>query len=308
MTLRVELSALTKRLQEQAPPRVAVAAAGDTPVLEAVAAAYKSGIAVPILCGDIEEIDTCARRRNLDISPFEIIEADSPAQAVSIAVSLVRSGRADMLMKGLVQSADLLRAVLNKETGLRKGDTLKKGAPLSHVGVIDCPALGRTLLCTDGGMVPYPDLKTKVQILENAVRAAHALGIGEPLVAPLAAVELVNPDMPATLDACALAMMNRRGQITGCVVDGPLALDVALSAEAAKHKGVDSPAAGKADILLFHNIEAGNSTIKALTVVGGCLQGGVVMGATAPIVLASRSDSMESKLYSIAVAGVVSGG
>lgn len=295
--MRIELSALIARCRESAKtPRIAVAAAGDPPVLQAVSEAYKAGIAQPILCGDIEKIDAAARLHNIDISPFEIIETDSDHQAVVIAVSLVRDGRADVLMKGLVQTADLLRAVLNKETGLR-GDGI-----LSHVAAIDCPQLDRTLLLTDCAINTYPDLKTKVQLIRNAVAVAHGLGIEQPKVAPLAAVEVVNPDMPATVDAAALAAMNSRGQITGCFVDGPLALDVALSAEAAHHKGLSSGAAGQADILLFHTIEAGNSTYKAMTTVAGCLVGGVVMGAAAPIVLTSRADSSESKLFSVALA------
>lgn len=298
--LRLEVEALIQTVKQHPIRRIAVAAAGDAPVLQAVAAAYKAGIALPILCGDIEKIDTIARLHNIDISPFEIIETDSDLQAVSIAVSLVRQGRADMLMKGLVQTADLLRGVLDKETGLRGGGIL------SHVGVLDCPSLDRTLLITDAAIVPYPDLKTKVQLINNAVAVAHALGLEMPTVAPLAAVELVNPNMPSTMDAAALTVMNQRGQIPGCIVDGPLALDVALSPEAACHKGIASPAAGNADILLFHNIDAGNSTMKALTVAAGCLLGGVVMGASAPIVLTSRSDSDQSKLYSISVACTVS--
>lgn len=299
--MRQDYAALAAKIRRDKPHRIAVAAAGDAPVLQAVTDAYKEGIALPVLCGDIERIDAEARRHNLDISPFEIIETDSDQQAISIAVSLVRQGRADMLMKGLIQTGDLLRAVLDKENGLRAGGVL------SHVAVLDCPTLGRTVLLTDSAIVTAPDLKIKAQLIRNAVAVAHALGEPEPAVAPLAALELVNPDMPATLDAAALRVMNERGQITGCVVDGPLALDGALSAEAAGHKGLRSPAAGRADILLTHNIEAGNSVMKTFTVVAGALMGGIVMGAAAPIVLTSRSDSRESKLYAIAVACAVSG-
>lgn len=294
--MRIELPALIERCRQHPPRRIAVAAAGDTPVLQAVSEAYKAGIAQPILCGDIEMIDAAARLHNIDISPFEIIETDSDHQSISIAVSLVREGRADILMKGLVQTADLLRGVLHKETGLRGPGIL------SHVAAIDSPQLNRTLLLTDCGICTYPDLKTKAQLIQNAVQVAHGLGVERPVVAPLAAVEVVNPDMPATVDAAALALMNSRGQIKGCFVDGPLALDVALSAEAAAHKGLSSEGAGQADILLFHNIEAGNSTYKAMTVIAGCLAGGVVMGAAAPVVLTSRGDSAESKLFSIALA------
>lgn len=290
---------LLESLRQAPPRRVAVAAAQDDAVLKAVTAAYKSGIAVPVLCGDIEKIDAVARLNNLDISPFEIVETDSDAQSASVAVSLVRSGRADILMKGILQTADLLRAVLDKDNGLRAGGIL------SHVAAVYSAALDRTWFITDAAMVMYPDLKTKVQLINNAVKVANLLGVQNPRVAPLAAVEVVNPDMPATVDAALLTAMNRRGQIKNCVIDGPLAFDLAVSAEAARHKGVDSPVAGCADILLFHNIEAANSASKALTCVGGCVMGGVVMGATAPIVLTSRSDPDSAKLYSIAVAAAV---
>lgn len=294
--MRIELSALQERCRQRAPRRMAIAAAGDLPVLQAAVAAYREGIAQPILCGNRQQITAVARQNDLDIAPFELIETGSDLEAVAMAVSLVRDGRADLLMKGLVQTADLLRGVLHKETGLPNSGTL------SHVAAIDCAPLNRTLLLTDCAVCTYPDLKTKVQIVRNAVAVAHGLGLECPIVAPLAAVEVVNPAMPATLDAAALAQMNCRGQLEGCIVDGPLALDVAISPEAAAHKGLRSQGAGQADILLFHNIEAGNSTYKALTVVAGCLVGGVVMGAAAPIVLTSRADSPESKLFSIALA------
>ena len=302
--MRLEQEALIRRCKKSAPSRIAVAAAGDAFVLQALSEAYRAGISTPILCGDIERIDDAARMHNIDISPFEIIEADNDLQAISMAVSMVRRGNADMLMKGLIQTGDLLRAVLDRENGLRGGGN----GVLSHVAVIDCPSLNRTLLLTDGGMVTSPDLKTKAHLINNAVLVAKGLGIELPKVAPLAALELVNPDMQATLDAAALTVMNRRGQITGCLVDGPLALDGALSPKAAQHKQIDSEVAGNADILLFHNIEAANSTVKALTVAGGCLMGGVVMGAAVPIILSSRSDSMESRLYSISVAHAIAAG
>jgi phosphate butyryltransferase len=215
------------------------------------------------------------------------------------AVTLVRDGKADMLMKGLLQTSDLLRAVLNKENGLRGGGTL------SHVAAIHSEAMGKTWIATDGGMVMYPDLKTKAQLIESAVKVARGLGIEMPKVAVLAAVEMINPEMPATLDAAALTAMNRRGQIRDCIVDGPLAFDLAVSPGAVKHKKVESPVAGQADILLFPNIDAGNAVVKAMTNIGGCIFGGVVMGASAPIVLTSRSDSDISKLYSIAIAASV---
>lgn len=280
---------------------VAVAAAEDEVVLEAVCQAHARGIATPVLCGNREKIAVLSDKHGLDISPFVVYHADDAQRAAAAAVSLVRQGKAQMLMKGLLPTADLLRAVLDKENGLRGGRIL------SHVSVLHSPLLDRMLLATDAAMVMYPDLKTKVEIIKNAVEAAKGLGVENPKIAPLAAVEVVNPDMPATLDAAILTMMNRRGQIRDCVIDGPLAMDLALSEEAARHKGVVSKVAGCADILLFHNIEAANNSVKTFTHAGDCLFGGVVMGAEAPIVLASRSDSQESKLYSISCAARISG-
>lgn len=289
---------LIEKLKKNPPKRMAVAAAADKVVLKAVSDAYKLGIAIPVLCGDPNEINAIAKEENIDISAFEIRETSGDIQAAAGAVSIIRAGRAEMLMKGLLHTSDLLRMVLNKENGLRTGGTL------SHVAALNDENTGRTILMTDVAMVPYPDLKTKVELIKNAVIVAKSLGMDMPKVAPLAAVEVVNPDMQATLDAAALAMMNTRGQIKDCIVDGPLAFDLAVSPESAQHKGVSSPAAGCADILLFHNIEAGNSTYKAMTNMGGYLMGGVVMGASVPVVLTSRADSEQSKLYSIAIAAI----
>lgn len=277
---------------------IAVAAAEDKVILKAVASAYQMEIAKPILCGNAIKIKDIASEENLDITPFEIIEAE-PWEAAAKAAQLVKEREADMLMKGLLQTADLLKAVLNKENGLRG-----KGI-LSHVSILHSPILKRQFLLTDAAMVMYPDLKTKAMLVENAVEVAHGLGIETPKVAPLAAVEVINSNMEATLDAANLTMMNQHGQIKGCLIDGPLAMDLALSEEAAIHKGIDSPVAGKADILLFHNIEAANSALKVFTHAGECLFGGIIMGAAAPIVLTSRADSEESKLYSIACAASI---
>ena len=299
---------------------IAVAAAGDEAVLKAVAEARERGIADAILCGDKGEIESIAENADIRLSDFEIFPADDSVAAARAAVSLVRGGKANMLMKGQVQTADLLRAVLDKESGLRgrPGGSGGSGGPsgtggmggpgdalLSHVAVVDSPILNRAIIITDGAMVPYPSLKNKVSIVENAVRAAKGLGVETPKVAPIAAVEVVNPDMPATLDAAALTVMNLRGQIRGCIIDGPLAMDLAISRDAARHKKIDSPVAGEADILLFHNIEAANSVAKTFTNAGKSIFAGIVMGASAPIVLTSRSDSDQSKLYSIACAAMI---
>jgi phosphate butyryltransferase len=279
--------------------KVAVAVAQDEPVLEAIKDAKKLGIADAILVGDKEKIEEAAKTVGLDVSEFEIIHETDNAKAALKAVELVSSGMADMVMKGLIDTATFLRAVLDKEKGLRTGKVL------SHVAVFDVPALQRIILVTDAAMNIAPDLMTKKQILENAVKVAHGIGIEMPKVAPVAAVEVVNPDMQPTLDAAALSKMNDRGQIKGCIVDGPLAIDNALSEEAAQHKGIKSPVAGKADIILVPNIETGNVMYKTLTYTSNAKNGGIIAGAAAPVILTSRADSHESKLYSIALASLV---
>lgn len=278
--------------------KVAVAVAQDEPVLEAIRDAQKNKIAEAILVGDKKKIEESAKSVGLDINNFEIIDEPDNSKAALKAVELVSTGHADMVMKGLVDTATFLRAVLDKEKGLRTGKVL------SHVAVFDIPALERIILVTDAAMNIAPDLMTKKQIIENAVGIAKAIGIETPKVAPVCAVEVVNPDMQPTLDAAALSKMCDRGQIKGCIVDGPLAIDNAISEEAAKHKGIDSPVAGKADIILVPNIETGNVMYKTLTYTANAKNGGILAGAAAPVILTSRADSHESKLYSIALASL----
>jgi phosphate butyryltransferase len=278
--------------------KVAVAVAQDEPVLEAIRDAKKMGIADAILVGERKKIVEVAKNIGLDLNQFEVIDESNNAQAAKIAVELVSSGRADMVMKGLVDTATFLRAVLDKEKGLRTGKVL------SHVAVFDVPALQRIIIVTDAAMNIAPDLMTKKQILENAVSVAKGIGIEMPKVAVIAAVEVVNPDMQPTLDAAVLSKMNDRGQIKDCIVDGPFAIDNAISEEAAEHKGIKSPVAGKADILLVPNIETGNVMYKTLTYTSNAKNGGILAGAAAPVILTSRSDSHESKMYSIALASL----
>ena len=220
-------------------------------------------------------------------------------KAAAKAVELVTSRRAHFLMKGMMNTSDLLKAVLNKETGLKKEELL------SHVMVYDVPSYHKLILLTDGGMVSYPELKDKVHIINNAVKVAKALEIDNPKVAPICAVEVVNPSMQATIDASVLSQMNKRGQIKGCLIDGPLALDNAISKEAAEHKGIISEVAGDADILLVPNIESGNFLGKSLTYFARAENAGVIMGAKCPVVLVSRADSAKSKLYSIALGALL---
>lgn len=280
--------------------RVAVAAAQDEAVLLSIMEAVQNGIADAVLVGDKKIIEETVKRIGMDAKDLEIVDEPDAAKASLLAVSLVSSGKADMLMKGIVDTATFLHAVLDKEKGLRTGKLL------SHAAVFEVPALERLLILTDAAMNIAPDLAAKKQIIENAVLAAHAIGIDMPKVAPICAVEVVNPDMPCTIDAAILSKMNERGQIKGCLVDGPLALDNAISMEAARHKGIESSVAGSADIILVPDIEAGNAMYKTLTYTSGAIAGAVVMGARAPVILTSRADSPETKLYSIALASLIS--
>ncbi len=292
---------ILNRVKTNGIKKVAVAVAQDEPVLEAIRDAKKMGIADAILVGERAKIEEAAVAIGLNINQFEIIDEPDNAQAAKIAVELVSSGNADMVMKGLVDTATFLRAVLDKEKGLRTGKVL------SHIAVFEVPALQRIIIVTDAAMNIAPDLMTKKQILENAVGIARAIGIDMPKVAVIAAVEVVNPDMQPTLDAAVLSKMNDRGQIKDCIVDGPFAIDNAISEEAAEHKGIKSQVAGKADIILVPNIETGNVMYKTLTYTSNAKNGGILAGAAAPVILTSRSDSHESKMYSIALASLAAG-
>ena len=274
---------------------IAVAAAEDDAVLKAVVKARELGLCEAILVGDQEKIEKIMDEENMEKS-FRIIDEKNPTEASKIAAELVRNGEAQILMKGLVDTKSLLRAVLDKERGLASGNLI------SHVAAFEVPGYDRMLFVTDAAMNTYPGIKEKVAITNNAVKFLRSLGIETPKVAVICAVEVVNEGMPATIDAAMLSKMNDRGQIRGCIIDGPLALDNALSAEAAEHKGIKSPVAGHADILLMPNIESGNILYKALTYTTKSKSGGVLLGATAPVVVTSRADSFESTVNSIAMA------
>ena len=278
---------------------LAVASPHGEDILGAVAEAKGRGVVSPILFGDRKKMEKIASELSIDLSSFNMVEEPDDARAAELAVRAVSSGEADPLMKGNVKTATLLKAVLNKEWGLRSGSLL------SHVFLFQIPKMGKVFCMTDGGMSMYPDLKAKQGIIENAVDCYHRLGIDCPKVAVLAAVEVVNPDMPCTMDAAALTQMNRRGQIKGCIVDGPLALDNAVSEESAKHKGIVSDVAGHADILVVPDIEAGNFLGKVMLYMTGGRGAGVIVGARKPIVLTSRFDNAETKLLSIALGAVL---
>ena len=279
--------------------KVSVAVAQDEPVLEAIKAAKEQGIADAILVGDKEKIKVIAASIGMDLSQFEVIDEPDVKKATLFAIQLVSSGRADMVMKGLVDTATFLRSVLNKEIGLRTGKVM------SHVAVFEIEGIDRLIFLTDAAFNTYPDLKAKVQIINNSVYVAKACGINCPKVAAVCAVEVVNVDMPATVDASLLAKMNDRGQIKGCIIDGPLALDNAISEEAAHHKGITGPVAGKADIIMLPNIETANVMYKTLTYTSKSRNGGILVGTSAPVILTSRADSFETKVNSIALAAIV---
>lgn len=275
---------------------IAVAAAEDKPVLEAVANAYNQGICDAVLVGDETNIQKLSSEIGFDLSNIEIINEINPALASQKAVELVKTNKAQILMKGLVSTADFLRAVLNKEKGLRTGKLL------SHISFFESPNYHKLIALTDVAQNIAPSLEEKVAILDNAIDMFHRLGIEKPKIALLAAVENVNPKMPATIDAAILTMMNKRNQIKECIIDGPLAFDNAVSKEATVHKGIVSDVAGDSDLLFVPNIEVGNVLYKSFTYFGNAIVSAIIIGAAAPIVLTSRADSDRSKLMSIALA------
>jgi len=277
------------------PKKVAIAVAQDSEILEAARECQENGIAKAVLVGNADEIARIANERGIDISGMEVINEPEVEAAVKKSVTMVHDGEADMVMKGAVQSATVLRGVLNKSYGLRTGKVL------SHVAVFESPGYNRLMLMTDAGMNIKPTFAQKVDMVKNAVFVAKSLGMTNIKVAIIAHMELVNPDMSSSIDAGMLSKMAERGQIKDCIVDGPLALDLALSKESARAKGVKSEVAGQADILVLDNIDAANVLYKALVFLGGAKITGLIVGASAPVILTSRADSSEAKLVSIAL-------
>ena len=291
---------IVAKVKECGKKTVAVSVAQDSAVLEAVHEAKRLGIADAILVGDEAKIREIAAGLNIDLSDYEIINEPDMIEASLKAVKLAHDGRADMYMKGLIDSKNFLKSVLNKEVGLRTGGTL------SHVCVFEIPGIDRLLFLTDVAFMTYPTLEEKVQIIKNTIPVCNAGGVAEPKVAPLAAVEVVNPKMPVTVDAAELTKMCEEGQIPGCIVDGPLSLDLAIDPEAAKHKGAtDRKIQGDADVLLFPDIHAGNLVYKAIVHMVKVKNGCILTGTKVPVVLTSRSDTFETKVYSLALAAVV---
>jgi len=279
--------------------KLGVASAADPSVLEAAYDAWKLELVDPVLVGRSEEIKKVADQAEIDVAPWRVVEAAGPEACGAKAVELARHGEVDFLMKGKMQTAILMRAALNRETGIRAGGLM------SHLALLWTPKFGRILGMSDGGIVLHPTLEDKVGIIENAVDAMHKLGWECPNVAIVGALELVNPEMPHTIDAAALAKMNDRGQITGCLVDGPFGFDNAISELAAERKSIESPMAGKADLVIFEDIDVGNVFYKALCFMAdGVRTAGVLVGSKVPIVMASRADGPETKQSSI-IAGTV---
>ncbi|MGN0374441.1 MAG: phosphate butyryltransferase [Butyrivibrio sp.] len=280
--------------------KVAVAVAQDENVLEAVMAAKERGIADSVLVGDADAIKAIADKIGMNLADYEVIDVKDVTEAALTAVKLVHDGDADMYMKGLIDTKGFLKSVLDKEVGLRTGKAL------SHVCVFDVEGIDHLLFLTDVAFIPYPTLEDKVNIINNTVEICEACGVTNPKIAPVAAVEVVNPKMPATVEAAELTRMNEAGEITGCIVDGPLSMDLATCPEAAAHKGATGrKIVGDADVILFPDIHAGNITYKAMVHYAKVINGNLITGTKAPVILTSRSDSVDVKVNSLALGAVV---
>jgi len=276
--------------------KLVVVAAHDDNVLASVKEVHAKGYANPILIGDKEKILKLADEVEVDVSRMSIIKEADDIQSARLAVNMVNSGEADVLMKGHIMTGDLMKVVMDKEKGLRTNRII------SHVGIFEVRDYPKLLFVTDAGINISPDLKQKAEIIQNAVHVAHRLGIDKPKVAVLSAVEVVNPSIQSTIDAATLAKMAQRGQITGCTVDGPLSMDNAINPDAALHKHIESDVAGDADILVAPNIESANILLKSLVFLfkaGSCA---TITGARVPLVVTSRAEDSKSKYYSILLA------
>ena len=281
--------------------RLVVAYANDSHSIEAVSMAVKAGLIEGILVGDTEVIKKVCKEQGYDETCFRLVHEPNEVRAAEAAVEMIRNGEADVIMKGLVSTDKYMRAILNKERGL-----VAPNAILSHVTVMECPAYHKLLTISDVAVIPCPDLNQKISMIKYVSITARALGIEKPKVALIAPTEQVLPKVQSTVDAAVLSKMGERGQIAGVIIDGPMALDVAVDKEAAQIKKIGSEVAGDADCLIFPNLEAGNVFYKTNTKLGGSKQGAVLVGAKVPSVLSSRGDSVETKLNSIALAAILS--
>lgn len=302
MNMLTQLSQLRELLDHShKPKKLVLAASEDAHSLNAVINAAKQKIIRPVFVGDKEKTFGMAEILNLDLSKYEFIESPDPMASIVTSVKMVHDGKADVLMKGKVGTSDMLRAVLNKDYGLRTGKLL------SHFAYFEVETYHKLIAVTDVAMNIAPTLEEKIQILNNSVKVLNNLGIARPKVAVLGAVEKVSTDMDATLDAALLSKMNQRDQILNCIVDGPLAFDNAVSLESARHKEIKSDVAGDTDLLLMPDIEVGNVLYKSLVFFAKAKVASMIVGASAPIVLTSRSDSEQAKFDSILLAAVAAG-
>jgi phosphate butyryltransferase len=295
-------SQLLNLAKKEDPKKISVAVAEDRDVLSAIKQAKEIGIVEPILVGNISKISDVAEEIGLKLEDVELIDEKDMTFAARTATALVSSGRAHILMKGLVDTSIIMKQVLDKDIGLR-GENV-----ISHVAIFEVETYHKIFMVTDAAMILYPNLIQKKEIIENAVKLAISIEIDNPKVAVLAAKEKVNPKMEATVHAKELSDMNKSGEIKNCIVDGPFALDNAINKESARIKGIESVVAGDADILLAPNIEAGNVLYKALTFLANAKSAGLIVGAKSPIVLTSRADNDEAKLNSIALAVLMAAG
>lgn len=290
---------LIEQVKAMDPVPTAVAHPCTPAALEGATDAAELGIIRPILVGPRAKIAAVAAEAGLDIANYEIVDAAHSHDAAAKAVALVRQGKAELLMKGSLHTDELLSEVVKRDTGLR---TERR---LSHCFIMDVPGYDHVLTITDAAINIFPTLEEKIDIVQNAIDLLHAIGNEEPRVAILSAMETVNPKLNTTIEAAALCKMADRGQITGGLLDGPLAFDNAISPEAARIKGIDGPVAGRADILVVPDLEAGNMLAKSLSFLMNADSAGIVLGARVPIILTSRADSVESRLASCAVAAMI---
>lgn len=279
--------------------RIGVVAAQDEHTLDAVMLAARDGLVEPVLIGKKNEITALLQGLGDDPNHFEIIDIDEPEACARQAALLVREGKLDCLIKGIIETGVMMKAVVNREYGIRDSETL------SHISFYESPYYHKLFASTDGALLMYPTLEQKKGAIENAVKVFHRLGIAEPKVAVLAAVESVNPKMRESVEAAELKAMWAEGKIPGCIVEGPITYDIALQKEAAEIKGFESPVAGDADILVFPDIMSGNLLLKALSLTGGAKFAGTIIGAKVPIVVTSRSMPMRDKYLSIVLNAVI---
>ena len=280
--------------------RIVLCCAHDEHSLDAVYEAYKDGIVTPIFVGKEEEIKKISNEEGFDFGDVTIYNIDDDVECAKKAVELIRNGEGDFLMKGKMQTADLLKQVVNKETGLQIGKIM------SHVGIFEIPNYHKLVVMTDGGMLVSPDLEKKAKIINNAVETLHNMGYENPKVGVLCAAEKLNEKAQESVDAAALKEMNEKGEISGCIVEGPISYDIALNKDIADFKGFESPVAGDADILIVPNMAAGNMLGKSWCLTAGGEMAGIIVGAKAPIVLTSRGATAEEKFYSIVFAAATS--